>query len=623
MSRLSSQYPNNSFLQLDNPTLRRGLIFLLVAIPIALACMIGIVIAEVLQDRLLSAEVTEALRTRIAISEMRSLLTDAETGQRGYLITGDEAFLQPYVAATRAFSQDDLRLADLLGDEPAQKRHLETLSLLANARLAQLEETVQLRKRGRESAALEIVNTSRGRRTMDEIRNVLSEMVALEEAQIADRIAREHRMANQLTGMIAALVIILLALLAAVTGLVLKAFNQVRREKLEAQVANQAKSTFVAMMSHELRTPMNGVLGMAHLLSRGELTPEQTAQVTTIRTCGEGLMVVLNDILDLSKIEADRLDIETLPFNLPSVVEQTADLWRGTAEQKDLYLRLEIDNPASGAGFLGDDTRIRQVLGNLVSNAVKFTERGGVTVSLQIRPINAGAHAIVIKVTDTGPGIPDDAARRLFQPFVQQDASTTRRYGGTGLGLSISRRLATLMGGTLELTSTIGQGATFTLELALTAAALPDLDEDAAPEVDLAKLRVLVAEDNPHNQAVVRAYLSSMSISAEIVSDGQQALDALERESFDLVLMDVHMPVMDGVSATKAIRAGLAGNADIQIIALTADAMSGDRQRFLDGGFDDHITKPINPQAFVETLIRVAGRARHGPRPAPRIARAS
>jgi signal transduction histidine kinase/CheY-like chemotaxis protein len=374
--------------------------------------------------------------------------------------------------------------------------------------------------------------------------------------------------------------------------------------KQRATQANQAKSVFLATMSHELRTPMTGVLGMAQALKATPLSDDQTRQVDLLIRAGDGLMAILNDILDVAKIEAGRLELEPAPFDLVELARQAEALWRDAAEAKGLKLTCiaEADLPR---WLEGDAGRIRQIMLNLLSNALKFTEAGEVTMSL--RPIpgaGEGRGRIEIAVSDTGIGMTEDQVARLFQAFSQADVSTARRFGGTGLGLSICRQLSEMMGGGVTVESAPGVGSTFRLTLELPLAAAPaeaEAGEDGDAE-GLSGLRILAAEDNPINQAVIRAILEAIGAEIEIAENGALALERLERDRFDVVLMDVHMPVMGGVEALAAIRAK--GGAAPPVIALTADAMAGETQKLLALGFDDVQPKPIQPLALAEAIVR-------------------
>jgi len=383
-----------------------------------------------------------------------------------------------------------------------------------------------------------------------------------------------------------------------------KALEKAEAEALEA---SRAKSAFLAMMSHELRTPMNGVLGLAHALRGTDLDKRQSEYLEMIEQSGHGLMTILNDVLDLSKIEAGKLELEVAPFDIRKLAAQIRLVWSETARLKGLDLTLEVD-PETPAWLSGDAARVRQVLMNLVSNALKFTETGHVLV--RVGPAEDG---IVLTVADTGLGMSDEQIGRLFTPFAQGDRSTARRFGGTGLGLAICRQLAQMMGGEIGVVSTLGQGSSFAVRLALPAAiALDDIvGTDAA--LDLAGVRVLVVDDNAVNQMVARAILEAVGVCVATEADGYTALARLRVEDFDVVLMDVHMPVMDGVEAVRRIRSGEGGRVDLPVVALTADAMVGDAERLLAQGFDDAHPKPIQPAgllATVASLSRPASTAR-------------
>jgi signal transduction histidine kinase/ActR/RegA family two-component response regulator len=379
--------------------------------------------------------------------------------------------------------------------------------------------------------------------------------------------------------------------------------NALAEAERVAVAANDAKSAFLAMMSHELRTPLNGVLGMARALSRTELDRRQQGYVETILRSGDGLMAILNDVLDMSKIEAGRMDLEVAAFDLAALGEQTVELWAEGAAAKSLALTCKTE-PGLPALVLGDEHRVRQILMNLASNALKFTEKGSVTIHLRAAPAADGDGGIEIVVADTGIGMTPEQVNALFNPYVQADASTARVYGGTGLGLSICRKLTTMMGGEISVMSDPGHGSAFRVWLPLPAAEVEPETADA-PSGGLPSLRILVADDNPINQAVARALLEAAGAVVETVSDGAQALERLRVEAFDVVLMDVHMPNMDGIEAVGRLRDGQAGRADVPVVALTADAMPGEETRLKALGFDALQHKPVQPAALLAAIVDV------------------
>jgi len=385
-------------------------------------------------------------------------------------------------------------------------------------------------------------------------------------------------------------------------NLQLQAQEQALREQTErAQRANAAKSRFLAMMSHELRTPMNGVLGMARAISQTKLTPQQSGYVGMLVRSGDGLMAILNDLLDLSKVEAGKLDLEEIGFDLHELGECVRDLWTEAASAKGVSLLFETDFDRP-FWVTGDPTRLRQILVNLVSNALKFTPQGSVRLKIDLEDEAEGAARLRFEVSDTGIGLTPEQASRLFQPFVQADASTTRQFGGTGLGLSICQELAQLMNSQIAIESAPGEGSRFFFTLNLPRSAAPAAKPDEQAAGGLEGVRVLVADDNPINLAVACALLEVVGVEVTTAPDGRAALAALKAGRFDAVLMDVHMPVMSGVEAVRAIRAGEAGPKDIPVIALTADAMAGVDAALLGHGFDAVEAKPITPAGLLATL---------------------
>ena len=384
----------------------------------------------------------------------------------------------------------------------------------------------------------------------------------------------------------------------------MRAGDALERAQADAAAASDAKSAFLAMMSHELRTPMNGVLGMAHALKQGRLDPRQAEQVEMLLRAGDGLMAILNDILDISKIEAGRMELETTAFDVIDLGQRVCDLWAEPARAKGVRLIYDVD-ARTPRWVSGDPTRVRQIMLNLMSNALKFTAVG--CVRLTLRP---GESGIEIVVDDTGIGMSTEQQARLFETFSQADPTIARRYGGTGLGLSICRQLADMMAGVISVTSAAGEGSTFCVHLPLpTAQAAPPVQAQERRD-GIAGRRILVVEDNPINQAVARAILEATGAIIDTADDGVQSLAKLRDQTFDLVLMDVHMPHMDGIEALSRIRAGEAGDRGVPVIALTADAMAGEDARLLRLGFDAVQAKPITPAALVAAIVEACERPR-------------
>jgi len=374
-----------------------------------------------------------------------------------------------------------------------------------------------------------------------------------------------------------------------------------------ADCANRAKSQFLATMSHELRTPLNGVLGMAQALITDHLTTTQRERVAIIRRSSESLLAVLNDLVDLSKIEASALELEVGEFDLGHLVRGVVAAYRPLAEKKGLAFDFEVTE-AAGGRYLGDSPRVRRILYSLCDNAVKFTPAGGVTLQ-----VDRDGDRVLFRVSDSGIGIGADDLAHLFDGFFQADASLSRRYGGAGVGLAICRQLTGLMGGSIEAASEPGVGSVFTLSLPLEPAATVANTAADAPAQTVAspQLRILAAEDNPTNQLVLKTLLALGGLGPTLAADGREALAAWEDQTWDIILMDIQMPEMNGVDATRAIRMREleTGRPRTPIVAVTANAMTHQLAEYAAAGMDGVVAKPINVANLFAVMQRALERA--------------
>jgi signal transduction histidine kinase/CheY-like chemotaxis protein len=388
--------------------------------------------------------------------------------------------------------------------------------------------------------------------------------------------------------------------------------QQLVAQRMAAEAATIAKSQFLATMSHEIRTPMNGVLGMLDILLRSDLDETQRWPAKIACDSAHALLRILDDILDYSKIEAGQVEIEATNFNVRDVTNGVVSLLSPRGDEKGLAITSRIDDSLPD-WVVGDPVRYRQILTNLLGNAIKFTEKGGVHMEASCT-LEADVVELRVTVRDTGIGISRDAQERLFQRFTQADATTTRKFGGTGLGLAITKQLVELMGGSIHMESEAGKGCTFWFTLSVRTGAPPastgnDTIDAADAGLALPPLRILLAEDNKVNQMIIRAFLKPGGHELVIVGDGSEALERVKTRPFDVVLMDVQMPVMDGLTATRAIRELPGDAAAVPIIALTANALAGDREEYLRAGMTDYLSKPVDSATLLRTIARVVANA--------------
>ena len=551
-----------------------------------------------------AAMVTHTQEVRVALARLAGCAARAESAQRSDLLRGGN----PVGDATGSGDDECRDLPDklraLVSDNPPEESRAERLSLLVAEADARRAEVARVREASGPDAARESLLRGEGPGGAMAIRSLVDEMDLVEQGLLQ---AREARQARQRSTMLASL----LATLVVLTGVLAAMLRAVRRQLQEsadlrwrAEDAARAKAAFLSNMSHEIRTPMTGVLGLVDLLLAEPLDVRQKGYVKALRSSGLHLLSVVNDILEFSRIEAGAVEVEQVAFSLAEVVERVRSSLHATAVERGLQLNFVV---AAGlaAPVSGDPTRLTQVLLNLVSNAVKFTERGGVVVDVARDP-DAQA-SVRFEVRDTGIGIPAETLPKLFAPFVQADSSTARRFGGSGLGLAICKRLVEAMGGTLGVRSEPGRGSCFHFALPLQAAQPPATPEGAAQAVTgPSPCRLLVAEDVAVNRDILRNVLERQGHELTFAENGAEAVQLAQGGDWDIILMDVQMPLMDGMEATRRIRMLPGPAGQVPIIGLTANVLASERQRYLAAGMVDCVDKPIDWSRLRAALARHA-----------------
>lgn len=531
---------------------------------------------------------------------LKGLIVDAESSQRGFEITGDEHFLDRFEIAKKEISATLSSLEQNIETDGDQYQNLSRATPLINGQLSIIESAI-IRKRA--GGTFEKAEADRLKLAMDRLRLELDKIQQIENASLQDRIGEAAqariftRVALPIGGALAGAFIAAAVAVFSREGARAKTLrDELQLTREQAIEASNLKSAFLANMSHEIRTPMNGVLGLAELLTKTPLDDEQKKHVDSIQRSAVSLLSLINGILDLSKIESGKLDLETTYFELDQVVSDAVSTVEHGAKAKGVQLEKFIHVQVPRA-FNGDPTRIRQILINLLNNAVKFTPQGRVTLNVRVLAKREDRTTIEFEVQDQGIGIDAETQKRLFTAFSQADETTTRRFGGTGLGLSIVKELIALMKGHVSLSSELGKGTTVTFSIPLEPVAFVKQSSTSQRKVfgplpEAERLKLLVAEDNLINQQVVSGMLTSLGHQAVFANDGVQALEKFAKEDFDLVLMDCQMPEMDGFQATQEIRS--LGHRDIPIIAITASAVRGDLEACIIAGMNDFISKPMS-----------------------------
>ena len=572
-------------------------------------------------------------------------IQNAETGQRGFLLTEDNSYLAPYLIGIDRIQELLRTLQNKTKDNPSQQTRLLNLSTLIDAKLRELKRTIDLANNNEKAAALRLVKSDLGQSLMQQIRQLLDEFNSEEQALLAVRKENHAFSKNRhFFGVMFAEFLLLIVVLTSIFVLNRRVIEPIRQltkaaqrydnakkadfsippstseiEKLSSTLRNMAhnvstyvgalteskqkseelanvKSTFLANMSHEIRTPLNGIYGTLQLIGNEEQSTKSTQLIERAMYSVKSLNAIVNDVLDISKIEKGKLNIEETTFNMNELIELSLTDVAIHAHNKGISFTLNnsVENPF----WLGDPVRIKQVIDNLVSNALKFTHSGDVYFNIEE---NADSSGITLTVKDTGIGMTKSEQQRLFQRFEQADSTITRRFGGTGLGMAITHQLVTLMRGTIKVESTFGEGSTFRVSIPLTRSTDPvnTIEKEQEEHVSLNDKTVLIVEDNDINRLIISEAIEALGTTPTQAENGAEGFNQFKKKQFDIVLMDIQMPVLDGIEACKLMKKD---NSKIPVVALTANVMADDKAIYTATGFDAVLEKPLDLNALNSTL---------------------